>query len=59
MTKQMSRTRRKLATERFPQPGNCTAPGCGAKRASPLTAEGADINAQLTQARELEAKLAE
>jgi hypothetical protein len=31
----------------------------GAKRASPLTAEGADINAQLAQARELEAKLAE
>jgi hypothetical protein len=34
-------------------------PGCGAKRPSPLTAEGADINAQLAQARELEAKLAE
>jgi hypothetical protein len=39
--------------------GNWTAPGCGAKRPSPLTAEGVDINAQLAQARELEAKLAE
>jgi hypothetical protein len=54
-----ARTRRKLAMERFPQPENWTAPGCGAKRASPLTARGADINAQLDQARELEAKLAE
>jgi hypothetical protein len=34
-------------------------PGCGAKRPSPFTAKGADINAQLAQARELEAKLAE
>jgi hypothetical protein len=42
-----------------PRPGNWTAPGCGAKRSSLLTAEGADINAQLAQARELEAKLAE
>jgi hypothetical protein len=42
-----------------PRPGNWTAPGCGAKRASPLTTEGGDINAQLAQARELEAKLAE
>jgi hypothetical protein len=36
-----------------------TAPGCGAKRPSPLTVEGADVNAHLAQARELEAKLAE
>jgi hypothetical protein len=36
-----------------------TTPGCGAKRPSPFTAEGGDINAQLAQARELEAKLAE
>jgi hypothetical protein len=42
-----------------PRPRNWTAPGCGAKRASPLTAEGANINAQLAQVRELEAKLAE
>jgi hypothetical protein len=49
----------KPATERFPRHGNWTAQGCGAKRASPLTAEGADINVQLAQARELEAKLAE
>jgi hypothetical protein len=59
MTKQMPRTRRKRATKRFPRPGNWTAPGCGVKRSSLLTAEGADINAQLAQARELEAKLAE
>jgi hypothetical protein len=39
--------------------GNWTALGCGAKRPSPFAAEGADINAQLAQARELEAKLAE
>jgi hypothetical protein len=39
-TKQTPRTRQKLATERFPQPGNWTSPGCGAKRASPLTTEG-------------------
>jgi hypothetical protein len=43
-----------------PRPENWTTPGCGAKRASPLTAEGGgDINTQLAQARELEAKLAE
>jgi hypothetical protein len=42
-----------------PRPGNWTAPGCRTKRTSPLTAEGADINAQLAQARELEAKLTE
>jgi hypothetical protein len=35
------------------------APACGAKRTSFLTTEGADINAQLAQARELEAKLVE
>jgi murein DD-endopeptidase MepM/ murein hydrolase activator NlpD len=34
-------------------------PGCGAKRSSLLAGEGADINAQLAQARELEAKPAE
>jgi hypothetical protein len=45
--------------EKFPRPGSWTAPGCGTKRASPLTARGADINAQLAQACELEAKLAE
>jgi hypothetical protein len=39
--------------------GNWIAPGCWAKRPSPLTDEGADINAQLAQACELEAKLAE
>jgi hypothetical protein len=38
---------------------DCFAPGCGAKHPSSLTTEGADINAQLAQARELEAKLAE
>jgi hypothetical protein len=32
--------RQKLAMERFPRPGNWTAPGCGAKRSSLLTAEG-------------------
>jgi hypothetical protein len=49
----------KPATERFSPVWERTAPGCGAERASPLTAEGADINAQLAQACELEAKLAE
>jgi hypothetical protein len=34
-------------------------PSCGAKRPSLLAAEGADVNAQLDQVRELEAKLAE
>jgi hypothetical protein len=33
--------------------------GCGAKRPSPSPLRGADINAQLAQARELEAKLPE
>jgi hypothetical protein len=42
-----------------PCSGDWIAPGRGAKRPSLLTAEGADINAQLAQARELEAKLAE
>jgi hypothetical protein len=42
-----------------PRSGNWTAPGCGAKHLSLLTVEGADINAQLAQACELEAKLAE
>jgi hypothetical protein len=42
-----------------PCSGDWIAPGRGAKRPSILTAEGADINAQLAQARELEAKLAE
>jgi hypothetical protein len=41
-----------------PRPGNWTTPGYGAKRSSLLIAEGADVNAQLAQARELEAKLA-
>jgi hypothetical protein len=45
--------RRKPATGKFPWPGR------GANCASPLTPRGADINAQLAQARELEAKLAE
>jgi hypothetical protein len=58
-TKRTPPTRQKLATERFPHPGNWTAPGCGTKRSSLLAAEGADINTQLAQARELEAKLAE
>jgi hypothetical protein len=39
--------------------GGWIAPGRGAKSPSILTPEGADINAQLAQARELEAKLAE
>jgi hypothetical protein len=39
--------------------GNWTAPGCGAKRPSPSPLRGAGINAQLAQARKLEAKLAE
>jgi hypothetical protein len=34
-------------------------PRCGAKRSSLLTTEGADVNAQLAQVREIEAKLAE
>jgi hypothetical protein len=55
----MPPTRWEPATKRFPRPGNWTAHGCGAKRPSPLTTEGGDINAQLAQARELEAKLAE
>jgi hypothetical protein len=38
-TRRTPRMRRKPVTERFPRPGNWTAPGCGAKRASPLTAE--------------------
>jgi hypothetical protein len=60
MTKQTPRTRQKLATERFPpRLENWTTPGCGAKRSSLLTAGGGDVNAQLAQARELEAKLAE
>jgi hypothetical protein len=36
-----------------------TAHGCGAKRPSPLTAEGGRHQRKLAQARELEAKLAE
>jgi hypothetical protein len=51
--------RQKPATERFPPAQELTAPGCGAKRASPSSPRGADINTQLAQARELEAKLAE
>jgi hypothetical protein len=39
--------------------GDRVAPGRGAERSSSLIADGADINAQLAQARELEAKLAE
>jgi hypothetical protein len=39
--------------------GDCIAPGRGAKRPSFLTTEGPDINTQLAQVRELEAKLAE
>jgi hypothetical protein len=42
-----------------PDPGNWTAPGCGANRTSPSPPRGADIKAQLAQARELETKLAE
>jgi hypothetical protein len=42
-----------------PRPGNWTTPGRGAKRSPLLTVEGADVSAQLAQARELEAKLAE
>jgi hypothetical protein len=42
-----------------PEPGNWTTPGRGAKRAPTSLARGADINATLAQARELEAKLAE
>jgi hypothetical protein len=42
-----------------PQLESWTAPRCRTKRASPLAAEGADINAQLAQSRELEANLAE
>jgi hypothetical protein len=34
-------------------------PRCRAKCSSLLTTEGADVNAQLAQVRELEAKLAE
>jgi hypothetical protein len=50
--------RRVVATERFPCLGNWTAHGCGAKRPSPSPPRGADINTQLAQARDLEAKLA-
>jgi hypothetical protein len=42
-----------------PQPRNCTTPGRGAKCAPTSPPRSADINTQLTQARELEAKLAE
>jgi hypothetical protein len=42
-----------------PEPENRTTPGLGAKRAPTSPARGADINAQLAQARKLEAKLAE
>jgi hypothetical protein len=42
-----------------PQPGNWTTPGLGAKCAPTSPPRGTDINAQLAQARELEAKLAE
>jgi hypothetical protein len=40
-------------------PGLGTTPGCGAKRPSPLTTEGDDVNTQLAQACEVEAKLVE
>jgi hypothetical protein len=55
----MARTRHELVTERPTQPGNWTASGLGAKCAPTSPPRGADINAQLAQARELEAKLAE
>jgi hypothetical protein len=42
-----------------PRSGGWTAPGCGTERASPSPPRGADVNAQLAQAHELEAKLAE
>jgi hypothetical protein len=55
----MPPTRQKPATERFQWSGDWAAHGCRAKRPSPSPPRGADINAQLAQARELEAKLAE
>jgi hypothetical protein len=60
MTKQTPQTRRELATERFP-PGPRTGPhqGAGPSAPPPSPLRGADINAQLAQARELEAKLTE
>jgi hypothetical protein len=51
-------TRREPVTERFPLPWELDRAWLRGQ-APPLTTEGADINAQLAQARELEAKLAE
>jgi hypothetical protein len=42
-----------------PRPGNWTTLGCGTKRPPSSPPRGADVNAQLAQAHELEAKLAE
>jgi hypothetical protein len=53
------RARRELATESPPGPRDECAPEPGAKRAPTSPAGGTDINAQLAQAHELEAKLAE
>jgi hypothetical protein len=55
----MARTRQELATERSPSTRELDHYRARAKCAPTSPARGADINAQLAQARELEAKLAE
>jgi hypothetical protein len=55
----MAQTRRGLATEKPPEPGNWITPRPGAEHAPTSPARGADINVQVTKARELKAKLAE
>jgi hypothetical protein len=54
-----ARTQQGLTTEKPPEPRKWTTPGLRTKRAPTSLTRGADINAQLAQARELEAKLAE
>jgi hypothetical protein len=51
--------RQNLATERFPPARELDHARARGQALLPLTAGGADVNAQLAQARELEAKLAE
>jgi hypothetical protein len=59
MTKQTPQTQRKLATESFPQTRELECTRVRGQARPPSPSRGVDINAQLAQARELEAKLAE
>jgi hypothetical protein len=59
MTRRTPPTQRKPATERFPTVRELGRAWVRGQVPLPLTTEGADVNAQLAQARELEAKLVE